>query len=322
MKPVLAYALLLIASLGLAYQTWNRGDPLPRARSTTLWRVDVDEISSVVYETEGQRVSLERRDEADPYLWGSETRSLPGDSLSGTRDTTTEFLVGQGADGLLALLASPRTLRDLGELDAEQEEEYGLAGSTERLIVRADGETHELILGATVVRSNDRYVRVSASGRAYVLQSAALGSLVSAGQIYSETRLHAFAPDAVATVTVRTERGERTMRRSVTGSGGPPTWTPSEAPDRPDQTFANFMESLGQLWISRYEPSIDRSALRDVAHIDYLNDAGNPIGHLELLRSDGGGEPVFYLATEHTRVPISVGPGAAERLDQDLAQLL
>ena len=166
MKPVLAYALLLIASLGLAYQTWNRGDPLPRARSATLWRVDVDEISSVVYETEGQRVSLERRDEADPYLWGSETRSLPGDSLSGTRDTTTEFLVGQGADGLLALLASPRTLRDLGELDAEQEEEYGLAGSTERLVVRADGETHELILGATGVRSNDRYVRVPASGRA------------------------------------------------------------------------------------------------------------------------------------------------------------
>ena len=82
------------------------------------------------------------------------------------------------------------------------------------------------------------------------------------------------------------------------------------------------MERLGQLWVSRYEPSVDRGALRDVARIDYLDTAGNSIGHTELLSSDAGGEPVYYLATEHTRVPITLIPGSAERLDQDLAQLL
>ena len=322
MKSVLAYTVLLITSLGLAYQTWTRGDSVRPSGSVTLWSVDVDQISSIVYKTGRRRVSLERREDAVPYLWGSVTRPVVGDSVSAARDTTTEFLVGQGADGLLALLASPRTLRDLGMLDAEREEEYGLVGSLESLVVQVDQETHELVLGATVFATNDRYVRDAASGRAYVLQGAALGSLVSAEQVYSETRLHAFTLEEVAAVTVRTEQGERTMSKSVTGPAASPSWTPADAPDRPDQTFANFMERLGQLWVSRYEPSVDRGALREVARIDYLDAAGNSVGHTELLRSDASGEPVYYLATEHTRVPITLISGAAERLDQDLAQLL
>ena len=322
MKPVLAYTLLLITSLGLAYQTWTRGDSVRPPGSVTLWSVDVDEISSIVYEAGRRRVTLERQEDADPYLWGSVTRPVVGDSVTAARDTTTEFLVGQGADGLLALLSSPRALRDLGMLDAELEEEYGLVGSLESLVVQVDEETHELLLGATVFRTNDRYVRDVASGRAYVLQGAALGSLVSAELVYHETRLHAFTLEAVAAVTVRTERGERTMRKLVTGSSGSPSWTPADAPDQPDQTFANFMERLGQLLVGRYEPSVDRVTLRDVARIDYLDTEGNSIGHAELLRSDASGEPVYYLATEHTRVPITLISGAAERLDQDLVQLL
>ena len=159
MKPVLAYTLLLITSLGLAYQTWTRGDSVRPSGSLTLWSVDVDEISSIVYEAGLRRVYLERREDVDPYLWGRVTRPIVGDSVAAARDTTTEFLVGQGADGLLALLASPRALRDLGTLDAELEEEYGLVGSLESLVVQADRETHELLLGATVFRTNDRYVR-------------------------------------------------------------------------------------------------------------------------------------------------------------------
>jgi hypothetical protein len=321
-KPVLAYTLLLVASLGLAYQTWTRGDTVLSPGSLTLWTVDMDKISSIVYEAADKRVAIERREDEGPYLWGSVTRSVLGDSVSAASDTTTEFLVGQGADGLLALLAAPRILRNLGMLNAEREEEYGLDGSLESLVVQADRETHELLLGATVFGTNDRYVRDAASGRAYVLQGATLGSLVSAEQVYSETRLHAFTLDAVAAVTVRTERGERAMHKSSTGSSGSPSWTPTDAPDRPDQTFANFMERLGQLWVSRYEPSIDRGALREVARIEYVDAAGNSLGYTELLLSNGGGEPVYYLATEHTRVPITLVSGAAERLNQDLAQLL
>lgn len=323
MKSVSAYTLLLVASLGLAYQTWTRGDTVLSPGSLTLWTVDMDKISSIVYEAADKRVAIERREDEGPYLWGSVTRSVLGDSVSAANDTTTEFLVGQGADGLLALLAAPRILRNLGMLNAEREEEYGLDGSLESLVVQADRETHELLLGTTVFGTNDRYVRDAASGRAYVLQGAALGSLVSAEQVYSETRLHAFTLDAVAAVTVRTERGERTMHKSSTGSSGSPSWTPTDAPfGRPDQTFANFMERLGQLWVSRYEPSIDRGALREVARIEYVDAAGNSLGHTELLLSDGDGEPVYYLATEHTRVPITLVSGAAERLNQDLAQLL
>ena len=322
MKSVLAYTLLLVASLGLAYQTWTRGDAVLPSGSVTLWSVDMDEISSIVYEAADRRVTIERREDEGPYLWGSVTRSVLGDSVSAASDTTTEFLVGQGADGLLAMLAAPRALRDLGMLDAEREEEYGLDGNLESLVVQTDRETHELLLGATVFRTNDRYVRDAASGRAYVLQGAALGSLVSAEQIYSETRLHTFTLDAVATVTVRTERGERTMRKSSTGSSGSPSWTPADTPGRPDQTFANFIERLAQLWVGRYEPSIDRGGLREVARIEYVDAAGNSIGHTELLLSDNGGEPAYYLATEHTRVPITLVSGAAQRLNQDLAQLL
>ena len=112
------------------------------------------------------------------------------------------------------------------------------------------------------------------------------------------------------------------MSKSVTGPAASPSWTPADAPIGLTRRSRTSWNGLGQLWVSRYEPSVDRGALREVARIDYLDAAGNSVGHTELLRSDASGEPVYYLATEHTRVPITLISGAAERLDQDLAQLL
>lgn len=322
MKLLSAHTLLLLASLGLAYQTWARDDAVMAPGSVALWRADVDQISSIVYEAGRRRVVVERRrEDTGTYLWGSVTRPAGPDSASAARDTTTAFVVGEGANALLGLLASPRSLRDLGTLDAEREEEYGLAGSPGRLVVQLDRDTHELLVGGVVFGTGDRYVRDAATERAYVLQGAAFGSLDSAEQIFFETRLHAFALDAVAAVTVRTERGERTMRKAADGPLGS-SWTPPDATDRPDQTFANFMERLGQLWVAEYIPSVDRASLNEVASVDYLDDAGSSIGHTGLLRSDSGGEPTYYVVTELTRVPVRLIRGAAERFDQDVAQLL
>jgi hypothetical protein len=189
------------------------------------------------------------------------------------------------------------------------------------MVVGVGGETHELRVGGTVFASGDRYVEDRESGLAYVLPASTVSWLASAEGVLVERRIHPPILDRVATVTVRTERGERTMQKLEGTPGTDATWVAPDEPGRPNQSFATFMDRLEQLSIVSYVPDIDRSALRSLATVTYANASGEAVERLELLRSEAGDEPVYYVVTDHTRVPGRVYGGLAEPVDSDLTQL-
>lgn len=322
MRLVRVHAVLLLAALALAYQTWtDRSNPLEPG-SVALWNEDPDDIASIVYEDEPLRVVLERReDEEGAYLWGTVTRAAPTTETPAPPAEPMQFLVGEYTEMLLATLADMRALRDLGEVGAEREQEYGLAGAAPRLVVDFGGRTRELSVGGAAFGTSDRYVKDAASGSVYVIPGIPIENLEAPEVGLPDRRPHAFQIERVATVTVRTARGERTMRRSASAAA-PGTWTPPDAPELPDQTFANFMERLQQLWITEYTPATDRSRLQSLARVEYFDANGRVLGHLELLRSGSEQGAEYYLVTEHTRALAKVSAEIAETLDQDVMQLL
>lgn len=217
----------------------------------------------------------------------------------------------------------PRTLRELGAVDDAARNDYGLAGATARVTVDFGAAAREIVVGGEVYGSGDRYVLDPATGLAYVLSEDLIDPLENAAARLLERRLHAFDRDEIVRVIVRAGDGrERTWQRSAGSDFGDETWTAPDSPDRPDQTFANFMERLRRLWVDEYRPGEDVAGLERVVRVEYFGEKDEPIGFFELFRQTAAqGEPAYLLRTELTRVPARTYEGLAEQVAADAAQL-
>ncbi|MBI4538931.1 MAG: DUF4340 domain-containing protein [Gemmatimonadetes bacterium] len=339
MRLAVVHALLLAAALAFAYQTWTR-DTSARtvAGLATLWERSPNEIAAVSYQADDKTVVVERRSAGEgEFLWGTSfarrrpfaaaaqpagADTAPGAKPAETVDTS-EFLVGEEGKRLFEELATLRAVRDLGVVeDTARRREYGLVEPTGRIVIQFRDEARELEVGGDIYGSGDRYVLEPQSGRTYVV-SGSLIRLAEAGDLtLMERRLHAFEADKVATVRVRSSTRERTMQRSGGQQFGSSVWTRPETPDQPDQTFANFMQRLEQLWISGYATTLDPSTLSLVVRVDYFGEEGPPLGYLELLKRTNAERKVeYYLRTELGRVLTRTYEGLAESVDKDVAQL-
>ena len=322
MRLVVAHTVLLLAALAVAYQTWSRADdPAPGPSTVSLWRGEPEDLTRIVYETVNRRVAVERRaDDTGSFVWVSVT--IDGDTTAAAPDSVIEFPGDDQAHELTEAYAALRAIRDLGAIDAESQEELGLTESTATLRVELGDEAHTLHVGGTVFASGDRYVHDPASGRAYVLPARMVSSLHRAEGVIVERAVHPPAIlERVAAVTVRTDGGERTMRRVAGATSDSATWELPEEPGRPNQTFATFMERVERLSVMSYAPDLDLGDLHLLATVEYSDEDGLPVDRLELYRSNQGDEPVYYVATDYTRVPGRIYSGLAGPLDEDLSQL-
>lgn len=355
MRSVWIHGVLLLLALAAAYATWTREEGTDTARErVTVWRAEPGDVASVTYVADRRTVRVERRTEGgDSFLWGTEYRTVrrapvapddddragiepPGTGEAGSDRTertvervdTTEFPVGREGEALLELLAPLRALRELRDPSDEALERYGLADPGERIRVELPEGTRELEVGAGVYGSGDRYAAEPGGDRVYVLPAEIFRKLGGGEGALRERELHAFRMGDVGRVRVRTPSGERTMLHTGGDVPSRATWAPPEAPDRPDPSFANFMERLERLWISRYEPRLSPDSLELVLRVEYFGpgDGAEPLGFLELHRRPAsareGDEGVrYYLRTERTRVPASTDRRLAEQVDQDTGQL-
>jgi hypothetical protein len=319
-KLALAHAVLLVAALAFAYQTWTRDDRALRApESVVVWRADPEDVTRIVYQTPRVRVVLEpRSDEVGRFIWGTATFTRTGaDAAAG--DSVIQFVGDDQAEGIVEAMAAPLAVRDLGVADEEQKGELGLTDSEVTLTVEVDGETRELRVGGDVYSSGDRYVENLADGRVYVFPANDMNGLENGGSILVERRVLQADANEVAEATVTTPSSSRTMRK-ITDASGAPAWAPADAPGRPDQSFGTFMERLGQLTILAYAPELDPASLQELARIEYRDADGELLEQVQLLRSTAA-TPEYFVLSPATRGPARVYASGAEPLAEDLAQL-
>ena len=329
-EPVI-YAVLLLIALGFAYQTWAREDTTGKDRgSIVIWEAPTEAFTAVRYEGDNLAVDIERRGARDDeYLWAqvirrwSTYRRINPDSTEPTEIVdTSRFVVGALGEDLVDALTTLRARRDLGVPSAERLSEYGLTDSTTHLTVRVGGHKRTLVVGGRVYALSDRYVLDPETGHVYVLAGHIVQLLEDAASRLPERRLHAFERSAIARTVVRAGGREHVRQRAVGASPGEEVWTPPDAPDQPDQTFANFMDRLRQLWIGNYKPDVDVAGLELVLRVEYLDRKQQPLGFLELLRrANADGQPEYLIRTELTRVPTTTHNALAEQLATDVAQL-
>lgn len=351
----IGHGLLLAGALVFGYTTWTRDTSVKVVRGDfTIWGGSPADVKVVRLESEVRKAKIERRaaDKGGEYLWGTTVKTPPApkpkegeppDSLMSTAETppstTKEFPVSEAGQALFEKLAPLKGLDELQALDDVKKEEYGLKEVKDTLYVELkSGEVRELQIGGRVFGGNDRYVLDKKTGKGWAIAGEVIQPLEGADTSLKETKLHAWKDDEVAKVDVKAASGKTRALARKNGAapavppppgphGEPPpaasSWADAATPDKPDQTLGNFMDRVGKLAPLEYATA-PVEGLTSVVAFDYKDKSGKVIGTTELFKKPGAkeGEFEYWIKSEQTRVHAKVSRPSAERVDQDLAQLL
>lgn len=319
MRGVTVHGALLVLMLGLAYPTWTRERTRPTdVRGVVIWDRDTTELRSIVYRSPAREVEISRRrEDGEAFLWAREV--VPGSGGDSATADTLRYPVGVSGGELFRGLAGLRVIRDLGMVDSAKAGEYGLDDPSASLVLGfADGE-REIQVGDSIYGGSDRYGRDVPSGRTFVLSGSLVRPLRIGSGAIRERAVHYFLDADIARVRVETRGREREMTRSDGSAGQAAVWAEPDDPGRPDVTFANFMERLGQLSIAGFDDDVPEGSLARLFRVDYAGRDGEALGFVELFRDVEGG--AYYLRSERTRVPARTVQVFAERVEQDLSQI-
>lgn len=366
------HGVLLVAALLFAYQTWTREEAVvPTTGTVVLWSMPADKLRSVTYDTGGEQahaVRLERRsDQKGAFLWGTETRTIsqypertpskwiidagigaPDSYVAKRVSKSYEFAVGDKGDEVMEKLAEMRAIRDLGKIDDEQKELYGLHDATAILSVAFEGGSHSLMIGDKVFGSADRYVQDPDTGRAYVIAHELIRELMTGETSLRMLKLHAYEEADIAKAIIQVGEQKRTLvRTKTTDDSGTErkTWAQASTPDKPDQTMANFLQSISLLRPATYESERSTDEMKLLVRAEYQDADGEALGWVELYerppRDDGAAgqdagqdagaqpsqprkrpkRPIYYMRTERTRVLAAVPFNLATRITEDIGQI-
>jgi hypothetical protein len=298
MKGPVIHGALLVVALVLAYQSWTRD----KTEEKKLGNVKVwtkSDLQKVTFVTKDKTLVVERRNEGgDRYLWGSETRESkvrkqpPGDTSGQPefeiKQNVKEFPVGDSGEDLFKNLAELRALRDLGALEDDAMERYGITDSTEEITVTfADGD-RSLTLGGKIYGGTDRYVLDKTSGRGYAIAGTIVAPLTGGESSLRLSKLFKFEEDKVENVAVsaggkdlklvRTETEDENTKVKKKG------WANAATPDKPDQTLSNFLDNLKGLRPTAYVAEIEGPALEPVMTAEWHDKSGKSLGKLEVWK--------------------------------------
>lgn len=303
------HGVLLVAALLFAYQTWTREEKVePTTGKVVLWSVPAASITEATYHIDAEEertVRIERRsDEHGSYLWGWETRAViettkrkdaaatvneagatirPVDTAKVSN--TREFAVGKKGAESIEKLAEMRALRDLGVVTEEQKARYDLQEGAEKITMVHAGGSRSLILGGQVFGGADRYALDPDSGRAYVLSNELISDLIAGETTLRLLVLHRYEQEDVKKSMVEVGDQKRTLVRiQVPDEAGNKheSWAEADKPDKPDQTMANFLQSVDRLRPAIYESERTPEEMKRVVRVEYQGAGGGPLGWVEL----------------------------------------
>jgi hypothetical protein len=324
-RSILAHSILAIGGLVLAYLVWTGDGAEVSEAEVTLVQCSPDQIERVELVGDDKDVRLELSREGDRRTaWFTVTRR-PAEG-----EPSTERFVGSDAvTEFLRQVAPFRARRSLGELDAEQLGEVGLAEPEGRLTLRCAGQSSTFELGGRAYGTGDRYVRAERGGAVHLVSTDRLSSLESAEFRLMERSLHTFEWRDVVSLTLRASGQERRLLQHNRLDEARAEWVDEANPERRNETYGNWLSRFPRMRVQRYldadaRPGADlegmSAAPERVLRMEMTGTSGE-LGFLELERIDAD-QPAYYAKTETTRSWVRVPTSVAQQIEDDLRSML
>jgi hypothetical protein len=345
MKGAIVHAVLLVAMLGFAYQTWTRDTSVKEnTGKIVVWNEKAGDLQAIVHETADRTIKLERKGEGTAsYFWGTDTKvtrkpkkkeppppladggvppapETPEPPEMETTTTVREFPAGEAVTPLVTGYAAMRAIRDLGVLSDDQKRDYELLESEKTITAVFASGPRSLVLGDKVLGGKDRYVMDVESGHGYVIAGSLIEPLEGGERSLQPKSVIPTGDDVVAIEITAGDRSKKVSRITATDEAGKQikTWGDS-ATQKADQTTANFLEKIQtQIRPQKYDPALDPATMTKLVTVTYRDAKGGVLGTLDLYKQAGDAAE-YFIVSERTRVPGQVSKTAGDQVEQNIA---
>lgn len=344
MKGLAIHAVLAVAGLLFAYQTWTRPAVVEEEKPSdevVLLPCQPDKLEQLELELPTHTVLLRpERQAGHTAYWITATPAKKPETTSpddvqeaevkGVKriDATAPvtFRGNANTEPLLAQLLPVHAIRDLGKLEASRDAEFGFDKAGTHFRVKCDGKSIDLTVAGRTYGNNDSYVRDPKTGKTYLMLGKPFIDLQSAQYKLMQSELQPFTlADVDEAVISAGDQAKRLLQRDR-AIKGQAQWVDADKPDQRNETFGNWFDRVARLRVRAYlprgvEPGSELTppaAAVPVMKIEYKLD-GATKGHLEVVRVDGpDGEHWYYGRSDATDVWVTLFDTAVKEVEADL----
>jgi hypothetical protein len=356
MKGLVIHAVLALAGLLFAYQTWTRPavveeEPQPyevvellACKPEQFERLELDlPTHNVVLVPEkgptGTRYWFTSSPPASKLKELAEKAADAGVSpldpekapLKGVRkvDATepVSFLGNDLVKELLAAIMPLRPLRDLGKIDASRDAEFGFDKAGTTFKASCGGQSITLTLAGRTYGKNDSYARDTKTGKTYLLFGRPFIDLQTAQSKLMQNDLHTFTLADVDEALIKSAGQTKKLIQRDRAIQGQAQWVDAAKPDQRNEAFGNWFERVGKLRVRKYMPRDQKpgddlteshAAPEPVLEIEYKLE-GKTKGKLEVVRvTSESGERAYYGKSETSEVWATLFDTLVKEIENDL----
>lgn len=353
MKGLAVHAVLALAGLLFAYQTWTRPavveeQPQPyeavellACKPEQLERLEVD------FATHSVLLVPEKGPSGTRYWFTSsppasklkELAEQSADAGAPDKDPASKtvrkveatepvtFLGNDLVPELLTAIMPLRPLRDLGKIDASRDAEFGFDKAGTTFKASCGGQSITLTLAGRTYGKNDSYARDTKTGKTYLLFGRPFIDLQTAQSKLMQSGLHTFALADVDEAVIKAGDQTRTLMQRDRAIKGQAQWVDAAKPDQRNEAFGNWFERVGKLRVRKYlargakpgdELTDPHAAPEPVLEIEYKLE-GQPKGKLEVARvTSESGERSYYGKSETSEVWATLFDTLVKEIETDL----
>jgi hypothetical protein len=325
LRAVSIHAGLLVLGGVAAAFAWSK-DKTPRSvleTNVTVWNVRPTDVTRIVHETRGKKLTLEaREDKKERWYYGTtEFTPVPGTNTPAAAKSSVFASVGP-ATKVVEAFAPFKAVRSLGKVPESKVSEFGFDKKDTSLTFTISGKERKLIIGGIAPGAGDTYVLDPSSNEAYVLKTDPLRDLEGGETRLLERDQHVFKETDITSAKVIAGPKMRAVVR-----GGPDNkrfWADSADKEKADETLGNWMQKIDHLRVNEYaaKPPDNRT---EIVRIEYEGASGK-LGYIELSRSPSTESSQlkgdYWITTEHTHLYGKLLPASGEGVEQDLGSIL
>jgi hypothetical protein len=351
MKGLAIHAVLALAGLLFAYQTWTRPAvveerPVDQAivlqcKPEQLERLELDMATHNVQlvpvvsgkdrsywltsSPSAKKLKELAEQDADAGTASSEPELKGVKKLDATAPVT--YRGSAAVDALLAELLPLRALRDLGQLDKARDAEFGFDKATTTFKMSCGGQSIALTIAGRTYGNNDSYARDQKSGKTYLLPGKPFVDLQAAQFKLMQNELHSFALADVDEAVITVGDTTRKLLQRDRAIPGQAQWVDADKPDQRNEAFGNWLGRVAKMRVRKYLPrGADPGAELSDPHgppervmtIEYKLE-GKPKGRAEVVRiASEGGAQFYYGRSETSEVWAALFDTLVKEIETDL----
>jgi hypothetical protein len=354
MKGLAIHAVLALAGLLFAYQTWTRPavveeEPQPY-EAVELLACEPEQLERLELDLPTHNVVLvpEKGPSGRRYWF---TSSPPASKLAELAKKSADAGVAQDADPpskgvlkveatdpvtflgndlvpeLLSAIMPLRPLRDLGKIDASRDAEFGFDKADTTFKASCGGQSIALTLAGRTYGKNDSYARDEKTGKTYLLFGRPFIDLQTAQAKLMQSALHTFTLAEVDEAVIKAGGQTKKLVQRDRAIKGQAQWVDAAKPDQRNEAFGNWFGRVGKLRVRKYLPRGEKpgedlteshAPPEPVLEIEYKLE-GQPKGKLEVVRiTNESGDRSYYGKSETSEVWATLFDTLVKEIENDL----